>query len=84
MENELFMDGLRKQGTQRGGAMPRLIKQQRDLRALLLIEEEEATKEPTSAGVAPAFRSQPKPKADAQGPTGAKQSKKDDDGMVTV
>ena len=75
MENELFMDGLRKQGTQRGGAMPRLIKQQRDLRALLLIEEEEKTPAETFAERIDRLK---------QGPTGAKSDEKDDDGMVTV
>ncbi len=39
-ENEFFMAGLRDQGKTRGGSMPRLIKQQRDMRGALLIEEE--------------------------------------------
>lgn len=41
VENEFFMAGLRDKGTTRGGAMPRLIKQQKDLRVLMLIEEED-------------------------------------------
>lgn len=40
VENEFFMAGLRDQGKTRGGAMPGLIKKQRDLRAVLLINEE--------------------------------------------
>ena len=40
VENEFFMAGLLAEGKTRGGAMPGLIKQQRDLRILLLIEEE--------------------------------------------
>lgn len=86
VENEFFMAGLREQGKARGGAMPSLIKQQRDLRALLLIEEEESrgekvekfvdrlTKKTTTAGGTT---------ADVQGPTGAK-PKDAGDGMVTV
>ncbi|KKM25382.1 hypothetical protein LCGC14_1595620 [marine sediment metagenome] len=41
VENEFFMAGLRDQGKTRGGALPGLIKKQKDLRALLLIEEDD-------------------------------------------
>ncbi len=43
VENEFFLAGLIQQGKTRGGAYPGLIKQQRDLRASLLIEEEKTT-----------------------------------------
>ena len=63
-ENEFFMAGLRDQGKTRGGSMPKLIKQQRDMRAALLIEEEEKTAKkntetPSQAGVVPPFRAKP-------------------------
>ena len=77
IENEFFMAGLRQQGKTRGGAMPSLIKQQRDLRAILLIEEEAAAEEITAGGNVTETR------VDMQGPTGT-QAKNDDDGMVTV
>ena len=40
LENEFFLAGLVQQGKTRGGAYPGLVKQQRDLRASLLIKEE--------------------------------------------
>jgi hypothetical protein len=67
-ENEFFMAGLRGQGKMRGGAMPRLIKQQKDLRATLLIVEEETTKEVTSASSSNVTEV----KTDMQGPTGVR------------
>ena len=77
MENEFFMDGLRAEGKTRGGALPGLVKQQRDLRALLLIEEEASTSaEKFSEHVKRA-------KAEKQGPTGVRVTD-DDDGMVAI
>ena len=65
VENEFFMSGLRDQGKTRGGAMPGLIKRQRDLRALLLIEEDKSP--------AKTFGEQIKRiKEEWQGPTGAR------------
>ncbi|KKK75676.1 hypothetical protein LCGC14_2871330 [marine sediment metagenome] len=74
VENEFFIAGLRAEGKTRGGAMPSLIKQQRDLRAMLLIEEEEET---AGSGNVTETR------VAVQGPTGAR-VKDDDDGMVIV
>lgn len=62
IENEFFMAGLKAEGKTRGGALPKLIKQQKDLRALLLIEEEVT---PTEKVV--------RAKAEVQGPTGVKE-----------
>lgn len=45
MENEFFIAGLREQGKTRGGALPRLIKQQEDVRTALLMKEEEVAKD---------------------------------------
>ena len=67
VENEFFMAGLRDQGKTRGGAMPGLIKKQRDLRALLIIEEE-STPTPAEKFVERVNRA----KAEMQGPTGVK------------
>ena len=59
--------------------MPSLIKQQRDLRAMLLIEEEETADDVTAAsGYVTETR------VDVQGPTGARAKDDDDGGMVTV
>ncbi len=76
MENEFFMAGLKAEGKTRGGAMPSLIKQQRDLRALLLIEEEEPAPTETSGESVKRLR------AEKQGPTGARI--RDDDGIVEL
>ncbi|KKM02548.1 hypothetical protein LCGC14_1783290 [marine sediment metagenome] len=76
VENEFFIAGLRAEGKTRGGAMPSLIKQQRDLRALLLIEEEEVT--PAEKFIGRVKRA----KAEMQGPTGARV--RDDDDMVAI
>ncbi len=78
VENEFFMAGLRAEGKTRGGAMPSLIKQQRDLRALLLIEEEESISTPAEKFVEHVKRA----KAEMQGPTGARV--RDDDDMVAI
>ncbi len=75
VENEFFMAGLRAEGKTRGGAMPSLIKQQRDLRALLLIEEEEVTPAEKFVGLVKHT------KAEMQGPTGAR-VRDDDAGMI--
>lgn len=79
MENELFISGLKAKGKTRGGALPGLIKQQKDLRALLLIEEEESTPTPAEKFVERVKRA----KAEMQGPTGAR-VRDDDDNMVAV
>ena len=68
VENEFFIAGLRAEGKTRGGAMPSLIKQQKDLRALLLIEEEESTSTPDEKFAEHIKRA----KAEMQGPTGVK------------
>ena len=68
VENEFFIAGLMAEGKTRGGALPGLIKQQRDLRALLLIEEEESTSTPAEKFVERVKSA----KAEMQGPTGVK------------
>ena len=76
VENEFFMAGLRQQGKARGGAMPRLVKQQRDLRAMLLIEENDKEVAAASGDIA-------ETEVDMQEPTGVRATD-DNDGMVTV
>ena len=78
VENEFFMAGLRDQGKARGGALPGLIKKQKDLRALLLIEEEEDRPPAKTFG-----EQVTRIKEEWQGPTGAKEVNGDDE-MMTV